>query len=87
MWELTPQVVDSLQMLGLAFVLSTVIGAEREYHHKDAGLRTHILVGLGSALFTRSRRTASPSSPGTGRATRAGSPRRSSPASGSSGPG
>src|SRR5690606_8637567 len=52
MWELTPQVVDSLQMLGLAFVLSTVIGAEREYHHKDAGLRTHILVGLGSALFT-----------------------------------
>src|SRR5690554_4390594 len=39
-------------MLGLAFVLSAAIGAEREYHNKDAGLRTHLLVGLGSALFT-----------------------------------
>nr|WP_324650490.1 MgtC/SapB family protein [Georgenia sp. H159] len=49
---MTPDIADSLQMLGLSFVLSAVIGAEREYHHKDAGLRTHILVGLGSALFT-----------------------------------
>lgn len=52
MWELTPTVVSALQLLGLAFVLSAAIGAEREYRHKDAGLRTHILVGLGSALFT-----------------------------------
>ncbi len=52
MWEVTPDVLDSLQMLGLAFVLSAAIGGEREYHHKDAGLRTHILVGLGAALFT-----------------------------------
>jgi len=51
-WEVTPQTVDSLQMLGLTFVLSAAIGAEREYHHKDAGLRTHILVGLGAGLFT-----------------------------------
>src|SRR5690625_6275797 len=39
-------------MLGLTFVRSAAIGAEREYHHKDAGLRTHILVGLGAGLFT-----------------------------------
>jgi len=52
MWALTPAVVDSLQMLGLSFVLSAVVGAEREYHHKDAGLRTHVLVGVGAALFT-----------------------------------
>jgi len=51
-WELSPDLAASLQMLGLSFLLSTAIGAEREYHHKDAGLRTHILVGLGSALFT-----------------------------------
>lgn len=37
--------------LGLAFVLSGLIGLEREVRHKDAGLRTHILVGVGAALF------------------------------------
>jgi putative Mg2+ transporter-C (MgtC) family protein len=37
--------------LGLALVLSTVIGLEREYRQKSAGLRTYTLVGLGSALF------------------------------------
>ncbi len=52
MWELTPEVVGALQMLALTFLLSAVVGAEREYRHKDAGLRTHVLVGLGSALFT-----------------------------------
>jgi putative Mg2+ transporter-C (MgtC) family protein len=43
-WEL-------LWRLGLALVLSTVIGLEREYRQKSAGLRTYTLVGLGSALF------------------------------------
>lgn len=52
MWELGPDVVVSLQMLAVAFVLSAAIGAEREYRHKDAGLRTHLLVGVGAALFT-----------------------------------
>ncbi|MBV9792578.1 MAG: MgtC/SapB family protein [Actinobacteria bacterium] len=37
--------------LGLALVLSAAIGIERELRHKDAGLRTHTLVGVGSALF------------------------------------
>lgn len=36
----------------LAFVLSTVIGLEREARQKNAGVRTHTLVGVGSALFT-----------------------------------
>ncbi|MDF7663527.1 MgtC/SapB family protein [Bifidobacterium sp. ESL0763] len=34
-----------------AFVLSTAIGVERQARHKDAGTRTHALVGVGSALF------------------------------------
>jgi putative Mg2+ transporter-C (MgtC) family protein len=38
--------------LGLSLVLSGLIGIEREVHGKSAGLRTHMLVGLGSALFT-----------------------------------
>jgi putative Mg2+ transporter-C (MgtC) family protein len=37
--------------LGAAFVLSMVIGVEREIHQKSAGLRTHTLVGVGAALF------------------------------------
>jgi putative Mg2+ transporter-C (MgtC) family protein len=37
--------------LTLAFALSAMIGFERELRAKSAGLRTHALVGLGSALF------------------------------------
>jgi putative Mg2+ transporter-C (MgtC) family protein len=37
--------------LALAFALSSLIGLEREIRQKDAGLRTHALVGTGAALF------------------------------------
>jgi len=37
--------------LGVALALSALVGVEREFRHKSAGLRTHSLVGLGSALF------------------------------------
>jgi putative Mg2+ transporter-C (MgtC) family protein len=37
--------------LAIAFVLSLLIGTEREVQHKAAGMRTYTLVGLGSALF------------------------------------
>jgi putative Mg2+ transporter-C (MgtC) family protein len=37
--------------LSLAFVLSALIGLEREIHQKSAGLRTHTLVGVASALI------------------------------------
>jgi len=37
--------------LVLALVFSGVIGIEREVKHKNAGFRTHILVGLGSCLM------------------------------------
>jgi putative Mg2+ transporter-C (MgtC) family protein len=36
----------------LAAVLGAVIGIEREIHDHPAGVRTHLLVALGSALFT-----------------------------------
>ena len=34
----------------LTLVLSGLVGLEREYHGRAAGLRTYILVGLGSCL-------------------------------------
>ena len=37
--------------LALAFALSSLIGLEREWRQKSAGLRTHTLVGVGAALF------------------------------------
>jgi putative Mg2+ transporter-C (MgtC) family protein len=37
--------------LGLAYLLSAGIGWERERAQRPAGLRTHILVGVGSAGF------------------------------------
>lgn len=36
----------------LAFILSAIVGFEREASLKPAGLRTHSLVGLGSSLLT-----------------------------------
>lgn len=35
-----------------ATVLGAAIGLERQFHQKNAGVRTHALVGLGAALFT-----------------------------------
>ncbi len=45
------QGLKQLGELGLAFVLSSLIGAEREWRQKSAGLRTQTLVGVGAALF------------------------------------
>jgi len=38
--------------LALAALLSLIIGLEREFYAKAAGMRTYLLVGVGSALFT-----------------------------------
>ncbi len=36
----------------MAMLIGLLIGAEREYHSKPAGLRTMMLVSVGSCLFT-----------------------------------
>jgi putative Mg2+ transporter-C (MgtC) family protein len=43
---------EALARLALAAALGSVIGLERELRDREAGLRTHLLVALGSALFT-----------------------------------
>ena len=43
---------ESLLRLALAAALGGLIGVEREIREREAGLRTHMLVALGSALFT-----------------------------------
>jgi putative Mg2+ transporter-C (MgtC) family protein len=42
---------DSLISLLVAFVLGTLIGAERQYRQRSGGLRTNVLVAVGAATF------------------------------------
>jgi putative Mg2+ transporter-C (MgtC) family protein len=44
-------ITQVVMRLGLALILGGVIGFEREMAGRDAGLRTHMLVAVGSALF------------------------------------
>ena len=43
---------ELIQRLLLAAFLGGLIGLEREWRNKDAGLRTNILIAIGSAVFT-----------------------------------
>ncbi len=47
-----PENTELFKQLLLALFLGATIGIEREVAHKSAGMRTHALVALGSALFT-----------------------------------
>jgi putative Mg2+ transporter-C (MgtC) family protein len=44
--------IDIITKLLIAVLIGGIIGAEREYHNKSAGLRTLMLICLGSTLFT-----------------------------------
>lgn len=50
LWD--EQLATELGLLALAFVLSLAVGVERSRKLKSAGMRTHMLVGIGSAIFT-----------------------------------
>ena len=52
MAELTIPYWEVVLRLGLASLLCGAIGFERETRDQPAGFRTHILLGLGAALFT-----------------------------------
>ena len=43
---------ELLGRLALAAALGGAIGIEREIREREAGLRTHMLVSVGAALFT-----------------------------------
>lgn len=46
-----PNTLDIIIKLSFALVLGGIIGAERVWAHKTAGIRTYALVSMGSALF------------------------------------
>ena len=43
--------IDTAISLSAAFILGGLIGLERQYRQRTAGLRTNILVALGAAIF------------------------------------
>ncbi|MCS4484823.1 MgtC/SapB family protein [Gleimia sp. 6138-11-ORH1] len=49
--ELSP-ITQQLLSLTICFILCSLLGVERHVHHKNAGVKTHVLVGVGACLFT-----------------------------------
>ena len=47
----TPETYELIVRLLVAGLLGGLIGAEREYRAKVAGIRTHLLVAIGAALM------------------------------------
>ncbi|PSN10585.1 magnesium transporter MgtC [filamentous cyanobacterium CCP5] len=43
--------LDAAGRLGIAILFAAIIGLDREFSNKAAGLRTNMLVALGAALF------------------------------------
>ena len=48
----SPSLLDIFMRFGMALILGTLLGIQREYRGKAAGMRTYGLVTLGAALFT-----------------------------------
>ncbi len=44
--------LEQLVLIALATLLSMLIGLERELQRQPAGMRTHMLVGMGACVFT-----------------------------------
>ena len=44
-------IIDTLISLSAAFILGALIGFERQYRQRTAGLRTNVLVAVGAAIF------------------------------------
>lgn len=51
MMDITLQLQAGAELV-LAGILSMLIGLDRERRHRPAGMRTHMLVGIGACLFT-----------------------------------
>ena len=50
--NLEPGIAEIALRLGCAMLVGIVIGLEREFTHRPAGLRTHILVALGACVVS-----------------------------------
>jgi len=51
MFKIPEESVEIIIRIIIAALLGAIIGLERDIHGRSAGLRTHILVSMGSAVF------------------------------------
>jgi putative Mg2+ transporter-C (MgtC) family protein len=51
-WILDTAFLRTIVSFAVAFALGTLIGAERQWRQRSAGLRTNVLVAVGAAAFT-----------------------------------
>jgi len=49
---MTDVVIEMVLKLIISLLLGALVGLEREWKRKPAGLRTHMLVSMGACLFT-----------------------------------
>ncbi len=52
LWDFEPGILEVALRLACAMLVGLVIGTEREYTNRPAGLRTHILVALGACVVS-----------------------------------
>ena len=45
------ELTDFTARIGAALVFGALIGLERQWYHRLAGMRTHVLVSTGAAAF------------------------------------
>lgn len=50
-WDVPANIAEMVARIGIAFVLGLVVGFERQWRARMAGLRTNVLVSVGAALF------------------------------------
>ncbi len=52
LWNFEPGILEVALRLACAMLVGLVIGTEREYTNRPAGMRTHILVALGACVVS-----------------------------------
>ena len=57
-------VIVVLIKLGIGALLAGMVGYEREFHGRPAGIRTHMLVGIGTILFVECSKAFNEGDPG-----------------------
>ncbi|MFC9769646.1 MgtC/SapB family protein, partial [Rhodococcus jostii] len=49
--DVPADIAEMVARIGIAFILGLAVGLERQWRARMAGLRTNVLVSVGSALF------------------------------------
>lgn len=50
--DIFPSALEIIARTALSVLAGGILGLERQWHRKPAGLRTHMMVSLGAAVFT-----------------------------------